>query len=120
MEPRAHKYWREWTGCGQCDLKRLMDPRIVVSTCERILDEHVYEAEGVGEKKDDEKGACIARKSLRRSRMLEEKMMRSGSRMITDGVSRKGRGKHRRGIINEAAGPQQPVGDCDESCTEPD
>lgn len=69
--------------------------------CGRILDdEHVYEAEiGAGEKKkkrQNEKGARIVRKN----------MMRSGSRIITDRGSRNGRGKHKRRIINEAAGPQ--------------
>jgi len=39
--------------------------------------------------------------------MLGQKMMRCGSRIFRDKVSRKGRGKDRRGIINEAAGPQQ-------------
>jgi hypothetical protein len=63
-------------------------------------------------KKHDEKGRCIARKSVRRSRMLRQKMMRSGSRIITDRMNRKGRGKHRRGIINDAAGPQQAIFGC--------
>ena len=43
--------------------------------------------------------------------------------MISDKLSRKGRGKDRRGMINEATGPQQAaVGDYDErrNCTEPD
>lgn len=42
-------------------------------------------------------------------------MMRCGSRIIRDKVGRKGREKDRRGIINEATGPQQAaVGDYDE------
>ena len=48
---------------------------------------------------ENEKGPRIARKGLRRSRMLGQKMMRCGSRIIRDKVSRKGRGKDRRGII---------------------
>jgi hypothetical protein len=57
--------------------------------------------------RDDQRRTHITGKSKRRGRTLEEKMMRSGSRMITEKMSRKGSEKDRRGIINEGAGPRQ-------------
>lgn len=55
--------------------------------CGSILDEHVYKAEGVLALPEEACGAA------------GQKMMRCGSRIIRDKVSRKGRGKDRRRII---------------------
>src|SRR6266436_1113061 len=82
IEPRAHKYWRNETRCGQCDLERLIDPRIVVSTWGEYYMSTCMSQNGAGEKRQDEKGARIARKRMRRRRM------RCGSKIITDKVSR--------------------------------
>ena len=83
---------------------------IVVSACRRIVvktvQARVCRIRDVGVR-DDQRRTRITGKSERRGRTLEEKMMRSGSRMITEKTSRKGSEKDRRGIINEGAGPRQ-------------
>jgi hypothetical protein len=60
----------------------------------KIVSKHVYEAEVT-------KGVRIARKRQRRVGTEDDE------KRIRDKPSRKGRGKARRGLINEAAGPQQ-------------